>query len=107
VTTAPHPEFPFVPADQRKVIAAQQVKLMTGGQPDRSRCMVLLTDFWRTPADMCQEPRTHHVELYSYECGFTAEGVFSPATTYSAACAAHTERIRIAPGFIAAYPIQP
>jgi hypothetical protein len=103
----PHPEFPFVRADQRQAIAAQQVKLQTGGQPDRSRCMVLVSDFWRSAADMCQEPRTHRVEVYSYTCGVTAEGVFSPATTYSAACDAHTEAIKAAPGFIAAYPINP
>jgi hypothetical protein len=99
------PRYPYVLADERKAIAARQVKLMTGGQPDRTRCMVLLSDFWRSADDMCQEPRTHRVEVYSYESGVTSGGVFGPATTYSAACDKHTAEAKAAPGFIDAYPI--
>lgn len=105
LTVTEQPRYPAVLDGEQKAIAAAQVNLMTGGQPDRTRCMVLLTDFWRSPADMCQEPRTHHVEVYSYEAGFASSGVFSPATTYSAACDQHTEEIKAAPGFIDAYPI--
>lgn len=98
--------YPDVPADAYETIAAQQVYLMTGGQPDKTRCMVLLADFWRSAADMCQNVKTWHVEVHDYRCGFATQGVFSPALTLSSCCDEHVEQVRVAPGFISATPIE-
>ncbi len=102
----PQITFPDCPADARETIADQQVYLMTGGQPDATKCMVLLADLWRSAADMCPNRKTWHVEVHDYRTGFETGGVFSPALTMSSCCDEHVEQVRSAPGFISAEPIE-
>lgn len=83
----------------RQAIAAQQVYLMTGGRQDRTRCYVLLADFWRSEADMCPEVSTHQVCVDDYRCGITTMGEFTPAETGTKVCAAHESAVRQAPGW--------
>jgi hypothetical protein len=95
-----------IPDDEREAIVAQQVHLTTGGHTDRARCYVLLADFWRSAADMCQEAATHRVCVDDYRCGVTVDGVFSPAETYTVVCAVHEEQVRGAPGFRWSAPLK-
>lgn len=84
---------------QRLETAAQQLHIMTGGRSDRTRCYVLLAEFWSSEADMCPEPATHRVEYDDYRTGLLTEGVFYPASTTSRVCAAHEKQARRMPGW--------
>lgn len=90
----------------REERAAQQPVLLTGGRKDHTGCYALVADFWRSEADMCPQPATHHVCFDDYRSGVTTGGEFDPGETHTSVCPGHEEQVRRAPGFRWSRPIE-